>query len=282
MQIPVSDSHLHLWDIKNLNYPWLSSVPELNQAFLLSDLMAATKNLHIENFVFVQSECEAAQALAEAIWVAELAERDARIHGIIAHAMLEQGEDIRAHLTALKKIPLVKGVRRVLQSETNDFCLQPNFIAGVKLLGEFDFSFDISVKMEQLPAVVQLVEQCPQVKFILNHMGKPNIAAQKFQPWAEQIKKLAAFPNVWCKVSGLITEAHHQTWRSDDLKPYIMHAVQEFSFDRVMFGSDWPTLNLAGSYAHWVHTLHDILSHHYPDTELKKLFYDNVNRCYTL
>lgn len=282
MHFPVSDAHLHLWDNGNLNYPWLSNVPSLNQSFLLTDLMNATKNLHIENFVFIQSECEPTQALAEAQWVSELAQRDARIHAIVAHAQLEQGKDIRAHLTALHNIPQVRGVRRVLQTEADDFCLQPKFIEGVKLLPEFKFNFDLSVREQQLPAVIRLIEQCPEVKFILDHMGKPDIRSTQFDDWALKIKTVAAFPNVWCKVSGLLTEAQHQAWCSDELKPYVLHAVQEFGFDRVMFGSDWPALNLAGSYTHWVNTLHDILSHHYSESDLKKFFYENTWRCYAV
>lgn len=282
MHFAVTDSHLHLWDSRTFNYPWLSNQPALSQSFLLTDLLIATKNLHIENFVYIQSDCEPSQALAEALWVAELAQRDARIHAIVAHALLEQGEAIRAHLAALKNIPLVHGVRRSLHAEADDFCVQQSFIDGVKSLAEFNFSFDICAKPQQLPAVIRLVEQCSNVKFILNHMGKPNIATKQFEPWAEHIKTLAAFPNVWCKISGLITEAHHQTWRSDDLKPYILHAIKEFSCDRVMFGSDWPILNLAGSYTHWAHTLHDLLNHHCTEEELKKIFYSNAKTCYAL
>ncbi len=282
MHFPITDSHLHLWDNKNLNYPWLESVPSLNQSFLLTELMDATKTLHIESFVFVQSDCDAAQSLAEANWVLDLAKRDARIHGIVAHASLELGDEVRTHLAALKENKLVKGIRRLLQAEADDFCLQQKFIDGVRLLAEFNFSFDLCVKPHQLPAVIRLVEQCPDVRFVLNHLGKPDVAGKQLQPWQDNISKLATFPNVWCKISGLTTEAHHQTWRSDDLKPYINHVIKEFSFDRVMFGSDWPVVNLAGSYAHWAHTLYDLLSHQFTEPELKKLFHENVWRCYQL
>ncbi|EKD54299.1 MAG: hypothetical protein ACD_60C00099G0007 [uncultured bacterium] len=281
MHFPITDSHVHLWDKQELNYSWLQSLPELNQSFLLSELMDATHSLHIESFVFVQAECDVNQSLAEVAWVTRLAKRDARIHGIVAQAPLEQGELIKTQLAELKKNKLVKGIRRVLQSEADDFCLQQNFIQGVKLLSEFNFSFDVCVKAHQLPAVIRLVEQCPKVNFILDHLGKPNVAEKKMSPWQENITRLAAFSNVWCKISGLITEAHHQTWRSEDLRPYILHAIKEFTFDRVMFGSDWPVVNLAGSYAHWVHTLYDLLSDA-SEQELRKLFHQNAWRCYAL
>lgn len=282
MHFPITDSHLHLWDNNNLNYPWLEKMPTLNQSFLLTDLMDATKSLHIESFVFVQAECEPQQSLAEVNWVFELAKRDARIHGIVAHAPLELGADVKPHLTALKENKLVKGVRRLLQAETDDFCLEKKFVTGVQLLSDYNFSFDLCVKPHQLPAAIRLVEQCQDVRFVLNHLGKPNIAKKQLQPWQDNISQLASFKNVWCKISGLTTEAHHQTWCSDDLRPYINHAIKEFTFDRVMFGSDWPVVNLAGSYTHWAHTLYDLLSHQFAEPELKKLFHENVWRFYQL
>ncbi len=282
MHFPITDSHLHLWDNKNFNYSWLQNLPLLNQSFLLTDLLDATKSLHIESFVFVQSDCAPTESLAEANWVTELAKRDARIHGIVAYAALELGARVKPHLSALKENKLVKGVRRTLQFEADNFCVQKNFIEGVALLAEFDFSFDLSLKPQQLPMAIDLVQQCPNVRFVLNHLGRPNVAAKQLQPWQDHISQLANFPNVWCKISGLTTEAHHQTWRSEDLKPYIHHVIKEFSFDRVMFGSNWPVVNLAGSYTHWAHTLYDLLIHHYSEPELKKLFHENVWRFYQL
>ncbi len=202
--------------------------------------------------------------------------------GMIAHASLECGNEARAHLENLKKYPLVKGVRRLLLAEKNDFCLQEKFIEGVKLLPEFNLSFDICVTTQQLPFVIRMVEQCPEVKFILEHLGNPNMVAKELDFWQKHMTELATFPNVWCKISRLITE-ETQNWSSDHLKPYIYHAISTFSYDRVMFGSDWPVVNVASSYAHWVHTLHDLLIHHHAsEDELKKLFQENARRCYEL
>ena len=282
MNFPITDSHLHLWDEKNLDYPWLKTMPTLERSFLLSDLMEATKSLHLESIVFMQSGCEEKQSLEEVKWVSELAKRDARIQAIIAHAALELGEDVRTHLTTLKKNKLVKGVRRTLNTEKNDFCLQEKFIQGVKLLPEFNFSFDVCVGAQQLPSVIRMVEQCPEVKFILEHLGNPTIAEKELERWQAQVSQLAAFPNVWCKLSRLIRE-DQPVWSSEDLKPYIYHAIKEFSYDRVMFGSDWPVVNLAASYSHWTHTLHDLLIHHNAsEEELKKIFHSNARRCYDL
>ena len=282
MHFPITDSHLHLWDDKNFNYPWLDSMPMLNRSYLLSDFMEATKTLHVESCVFIQSGCEVEQSMAEVNWVTELTKRDARIRGIVAYAALELGNEIRSYLELLKNNKLVKGVRRILLNEKNDFCLQEKFIEGIKLLTEFNFSFDMGLTAQQLPAAIRLVEQCPQVNFILEHLGNPNMAAQELDVWQKHMSELAVFPNVWCKISRLITE-NTQNWSSDHLKPYIYHVIEEFSYDRVMFGSDWPIVNVASSYTHWVHTLYDLLIHHHAaENDLKKLFRENARRCYAL
>lgn len=282
MHFPISDSHLHLWDDSHLNYPWLTSFPMLNRSYLLSDFMEATKSLHVESCVFIQSGCEEAQSLAEVNWITELARRDARIRGIIAYASVEMGKEIRPYLEILKNNKLVKGVRRSLLAEENDFCLQEKFLEGVRLLAEFDFSFEICINASQLPSAIQMVEHCPQVKFILEHLGNPNMSIKTLDQWQTNITELAAFPNVWCKISRVITE-DTQNWSSEDLKPYIYHAIKEFSYDRVMFGSDWPVVNIASSYAHWVHILHDLLTHHGASAqELKNIFQENAQRYYAL
>lgn len=282
MHFPITDSHLHLWDDKRLNYLWLASMPMLNGSYVLSDLMEATKSLHLESCVFIQSGCEETQSLEEVEWVTNLAKRDARIRGIIAHASLELGNEIRPYLETLKKNPLVKGVRRSLAPEKNDFCLQEKFLEGVQALADFNFSLDICIHAEQLPSVIRMVEQCPTVKFVLEHLGNPGIAMTDFNAWQGWISELAVFPNVWCKVSRVIME-NTRNWSSDALKPYVYHAVKEFSYDRVMFGSDWPVVNLASSYAHWAHILYDLLIHHEAsEADLKKIFHDNATRCYAL
>lgn len=279
--IPLVDSHVHLWSEDQLSYPWLASVPSLNKTFALAELTKATQSMSIESFIFVQAECDPSQSLAEVEWVTKLSQEETRIRGIVAQAPLEQGEEVRQHLALLQQNVLVKGIRRLLQSEADDFCLQKKFIEGVQMLAEYNFSFDICIKSTQLPAVIKLVEQCPKVHFILDHMGKPNIAEKQMQPWQDHITTLASFPNVSCKISGLITEANHQTWRADDLKPYVLHAIKTFGFDRVIFGSDWPVATLAGTYTQWVSALNDI-THSFSAADRIKLFYENSYQCYRL
>lgn len=282
LNIPIVDAHLHFWDVNKLNYSWLNEFPILNQSYKLNELNQAIGSLNVSTLIFVEATCEANQALDEVAYITELAKQDPRLKAIVAFAPLEQGKSVRSHLDKLKKNPLVKGVRRLIQSESDlNFCLQPKFIEGVKLLPDYDFSFDICIHEKQLPAVIRLVEACPQTNFILDHMAKPNIAAKEFSPWQDNLTQLTTFPNVACKISGLLTEASHQTWQINDLTPYISHAINVFGFKRIMFGSDWPVMNLAGSYQRWIQALWDILRGT-PSHQLQQFFSDNARAYYRI
>ncbi|MDA2928592.1 amidohydrolase family protein [Acidobacteria bacterium AH-259-O06] len=193
---------------------------------------------------------------------------------------MEKGEAVYDELAELADCELVKGVRRVFQSEPDpEFCLQPSFLKAVKTLPEFDFSFDICIYHIQMSAAVQLVQRCPEVKFVLDHVGKPALRDHLLEPWRRHIKNLASLPNVWCKISGMVTEADHESWQKEHLKPYIDHVFECFGSDRVMFGGDWPVLRLATDYENWVETLREALAGA-SKIELRKLFKENAERFY--
>ncbi len=235
---------------------------------------------NVQKFIFVESGCESAQGLAEVDWVSGLAKADPRLKGIVAHAPLEKGEGVRAELGALARRPLVKGVRRLLQDEReSDFCLRPAFLAGVKLLAEYGFTFDICVRHNQLRSVVTLVDNLPQVIFVLDHFGKPGVRGGYTEPWATDLKALAASPNVVCKISGLATEADWNYWQPNDLKWYFERALEVFGFDRVLFGSDWPVATLATSYQRWVEIVQSMVSSAGSAASFK-LFQTNAERIY--
>jgi len=253
---PLVDTHLHLWDPAHLRYSWLEEVPALNRRFALAEFRAACGPVAVAQLVFVQCECLPAQALAEVDWVASLAAADPRLRGIVAFAPLEQGDAVAPHLAALAQRPLVKGVRRLLQSEPDpEFCLRPDFVRGVRALARHEFSFDLCLKHPQLASAIRLVRQCPEVRFVLDHLGKPDAKAGLLEPWRSELRELAALPNVVCKISGLVTEADHARWTPADLQPYLAHAFECFGFDRVLFGGDWPVSTLAADYPRWVQTL---------------------------
>jgi len=198
----------------------------------------------------------------------------------VAHASLERGDEARAELEFLASRYLVKGVRRNVQSEPDpEFCLGPEFLAGVRLLAEFGFTFDLCLRHEQLPVAAELARRVPEVTFVLDHLGKPDVPNKMFQPWANGLKALAVLPNVVAKVSGLTTEADWSAWRPADLTPYLNHALQSFGTRRLMFGSDWPVMTLATDYQRWIETVRTQVPLS-KEEDWEQLFHTNAERIY--
>jgi L-fuconolactonase len=279
---PIVDTHVHLWDPGYLRYPWLDGNNLLNKPYLLDDYKRATGPVQVEKMVFLQAEVDPSQFMQEAAWVTELAQIDPRIQGIVPWAPLEQGDAARVHLEALAQNPLIKGVRRLIQSEPDvEFCLRPDFVRGVQALPDYGLSFDICIYERQMASTVKMVAQCPNVQFVLDHIGKPQIVNHLMEPWRTEIRKLAEFPNVWCKMSGMVTEADHQHWTPADLQPYIDHVIEVFGFERVMFGGDWPVAFQAVEYPRWVSTLENAVAGA-SEHELRALFHDNAIAFYRL
>ena len=280
---PVIDTHVHFWDPGRLRYPWLVDLPPLNHPHLPVDHQKATTGIPIEGLVFIQCEADVSQYREEARWVAELAQADPRLRGIVPWAPLEQGEGARSALEELARIPLVKGVRRIIQFEDDPgFCLQPGFVRGVQLLTEFGLSFELCIKGdEQFANILKLARRCPGVSFILDHIGKPFIKEGRRQPWASYLKQLADLPNTWCKISGLVNEAEWGSWDLVDLRPYLDHVLTSFGFGRVCFGGDWPVCTLATTYARWFDALREAVAD-CSEAEERGLFHDNAVAFYRL
>jgi L-fuconolactonase len=280
-QISIIDAHAHLWNPDIFNMPWLEDVPALRRSFGLQEYHEQTRRLPIAGMVYVEVGIDPQQALREAYHVVKLAQEEPRLQAIVAAAPIEQGPAVGGHLKALTALsPLVKGVRRNIQDEAEpDFCLRPDFVEGVRLLAEYGLSFDLCIRHWQLRSIVELVSRCPDTRFILDHLGKPDIRQHVLDPWREHLAQLAALPNVWCKISGLVTEADPQHWTPDDLAPYIAYTLEVFGEDRVMFGSDWPVLLLATSYDWWTETL-DSLTRHLSPAVKHKLWAENARRFY--
>lgn len=278
----IVDSHIHFWDPNHLRYPWLAGAPAINRAHLPEDLRRAAEAVDLQGIVFVEADLHPDDRLAEVAWVSELAQAEPRIQAIVAAAPLEQGrEAVRPHLEALARYPLVRGIRRLIQSEAPGFCTQPAFVAAVQSLPDYGFSFDICIKHHQAEDAIRLVEQCPHVSFILDHFGKPAVKDNLLDPWRDHLRTLAGFPNVVCKISGLATEADYQNWTQDQLKPYIDHALEVFGPDRVLYGGDWPVSTQAIGYQQWIDTI-NWAANHLDDDARHKLFVENARRVYRL
>jgi predicted TIM-barrel fold metal-dependent hydrolase len=280
---PILDSHVHIWHPERMRIPWLDSIPSLNQAMWLDDYAAATQGLDIEGFVYLQVEVAPPYALIEATEIVKLSRQNPLVRGVVPWAPLEFGDRCKVFLQYLTAIGSeIKGVRRIVQDEPDpEYCLQPDFVRGNQLLAEFGLSSDLCCNYRQLAANVELVRRCPQTQFIMDHIAKPGIRDDGFQPWADQMRELASLPNCCCKVSGVVTEADHDAWTIEDVKPFVLHTLDVFGEDRVAFGSDWPVVTLASSYALWVETL-DTLTYDLSEQAKRKLWHDNAFRFYRL
>lgn len=278
----IVDSHVHLWNPQQLRYAWLDGLPQLNRAFLPNDFDAAVGAASVGKIVFVECGCDSSLSFEEVDWISGLAKIEPRLKAIVAHAPMELGVAVRPQLLRLASRPLVRGVRRLLQGEADlDFCLRPDFIAGVKLLAEFNFTFDVCIRHEQLPSVTELVRRVPEVQFVLDHFGKPPVKAGQVEPWATQLRALAKLPNVVCKISGLTTEADWQSWNAEQLCPYFETALAAFGYDRVLFGGDWPVSTLATSYQRWLETVSELTASA-SEAYRQKLFQLNAERIYRI
>lgn len=279
---PIVDAHVHFWDPSRLAYPWLGEVGALRRPFLVEDFERARGAVAVEAMVFVECDTAPTQALDEVEFVTGLAQREPRIRGVVASLRVEDEGGLAGTLARLAQNPLVKGVRRLLQGESDPrFCLREEFVRGVRELAKHDLSFDLCVHHSQLEAAVELVRRCPDVRFVLDHIGKPDIRRHVIDPWRDHIHELGCLRNVSCKLSGLVTEADHERWTEDGLSPYIAHVLDSFGPARVMFGGDWPVATLACVYPRWVEVVEGAVSLFSP-AEQRAVFADNATRFYRL
>lgn len=273
---PLIDTHLHLWDPAQV--AWVRGNPTFNRVFDAAAFGEASAECRITRAVFVQ--CDAVDALAEVAWVAQQAKKDPRIAGIVAHAPVEQGAAVAASLRALVAEPLVRGIRRIIQGEPLGFCARAEVVAGMQALAAHDLSFDLCLRRAQLPEVITLVKACPQVRFMLDHLGNPPIKDRTMDGWAAPFAELAALPNVWCKLSGIVTVAAKE-WTIEDLAPYVEHALKTFTPARLVWGSDWPVVLKASDYRHWVDATRTLLAG-LPAAQQQQILHDNAIAFYRL
>jgi L-fuconolactonase len=253
-----TDSHVHFWDRALMPYTWLEGLPSIRDRHTPEELHRETAGHVPDKIVFV--EC-GAPWLEEVKWVEQLASKESRIRGIVAKATVNAGVQTSADIAVLRQHPLVRGVRHHFEHEKDPgYCARPEFIRGVSELAAAGLSFDICCKHPALPAVIELVRRCPEAQFILDHAGKPGISIGLLDPWRDNIRVLAKLPNIVCKFSGLVTEADHQHWTTDQLRPYASHLLETFGPSRLLFGGDWPVVKLASGYIRWLDTARELVA----------------------
>jgi L-fuconolactonase len=240
------DAHQHFWAYITSEYEWIDeSMAALRRDFLPSDLKPELDRAGFQGCVAVQAR----QTLEETHWLLKLASESPFILGVVGWVDVRSAQ-LRSELRGLVKDSKLVGVRHIVQSELDDrFLLQPDFLRGVSLLEEFDLAYDILIYEKHLPVAAEFVERFPRQRFVLDHLAKPAIREQRLHPWTEGIRGLAKFPNVCCKLSGLLTEADWHGWTTEQFKPYLDIAFDCFGADRLMIGSDWPVCTVAASYS---------------------------------
>jgi L-fuconolactonase len=232
--------------------------------------------------VFVQCECLPEQHLDELRWVQSLADADPRIAGIVPWAPLEAGDDVHEELVQIAADPRVKGIRRIIQFEDDvDFCARAEFVRGVQLLADVQLHFEITIASVHMPNALKLIDQCPQVRFILDHIGNPNIRSGQRQPWATHMKAIGGCDGVYCKVSNFACNADLENWKRDDFVPYFETVVETFGHDRIIWAGDWPHALRAIQYVEWVQ-IADWMTRHWSKEDRYKLFHDNAVQFYRL
>ncbi|MBX3735100.1 MAG: amidohydrolase [Candidatus Didemnitutus sp.] len=272
------DTHQHLWDPRRLPYSWCASIPALHRTFSLDDYRAASRGAGIAKTVFMECDVDDPHQLAEAEHVQQLAETDPLIQGIVASGRPEH-DGFAAHLRALARLPRLRGIRRVLHVVPDGLCLEPRFAENLRLLPDYGLTFDVCALPRQLANVRTLAERCPQVTFILDHVGVPDVKNRMDEPWRTGLARLADLPNVNCKISGLVAYADSATWTVDDLRPYFEHAVACFGWDRLVWGGDWPVCTLTAPLSRWVEATHALTASATP-AQRALLYHRNAERLY--
>ena len=276
----VIDSHVHFWDPTVLRYPWLSGLPALAAPFRPSDY-APLASGEVDAVVFVEANPAPELAADEVTWVDALAEAEPRIAGIVAFVDLLDETRRDAALARLERTPRVVGVRHNIQNQPTGFALQPAFVRGVQQVGASGRPFDLCITADQLDEVIELVKRCSDVRFVLDHCGKPAIRDDAYETWAGNLEQLASHDRVSCKISGLLTEAREDQRTADALARWIERARDCFGSSRLLYGSDWPVSTLGGGVDHW-RSIVGTITASWTETERRALFADNATRTYGL
>ena len=276
----IIDTHQHLWDLDLFTYSWIDDIPALRKSFRMEDYLKAGEGLGIEKSVHLEADVDEAYLLDETRHILALAEQDNPLEGVVACGRPEKPH-FADYLDQIAGHPKLKGIRRVLHTQPDGLGQTSLFAENVRLLAAYGLSFDICVLARQLPIAIRLVGDCPKVSFILDHCGVPQVKERVIDPWRQHIRELSKFPNLVCKVSGLVAYADPKKWTAEDLRPYVDHVIECFGWDRVMFGSDWPVCTLSAPLRKWVETL-KMLTDNAGKEKQQKLFYENATRVYRL
>jgi len=270
-ELPVIDAHQHFWEYEESKHSWIDDeMADIRRDFLPHDLAPVLEANGIDGCVAVQAD----QTEAETNFLINLASKHPFIKAVVGWVDL-RAEDISERLQHYAFLKVVKGFRHVLQGEEPAFMLQSSFVRGIAALQNFNFTYDILVFPKHLKAAKQLVQQFPDQRFVIDHIAKPYIREGLVDEWKRDIKSLAVFPNVFCKVSGMVTETNYKSWRPEDFHPYLNVVTAAFGTNRIMYGSDWPVCQVAASYQQTMSIVKDYYKA-FSETEQQSIFGKNA------
>ena len=275
---PVVDSHQHFWDISRLDYSWMpEDESPLRRDFLPADLRPLIADAGVDRSVIVQAH----QSMDETYWLLDLADETDFVAGVVAWVDLAD-PNVGATLDELTERRYFCGVRHPWHDEV-DFAwvVRPDIVRGLRELAVRGIAFDLLSRPPHLPFIPQLLNEVPDLRTVVDHISKPLIAEGEIEPWSTDLARVAENPTVMCKVSGMVTEAVHESWTLEDLRPYVERVVEVFGYDRLMFGSDWPVCTQAAAYGQVVSAYREALGP-LSDSDRDAVFGGNAARFYRL
>lgn len=271
------DAHQHFWKFDPLRDSWIDeTMQKIQRDFLPEDLLPLLQENKFSGCIAVQ----ASQSEDETNFLINLATKNDFIKGVVGWIDL-RGVTIEERLNHFSSNKIIKGFRHVVQGEADDFMLRKDFQNGIAALKQFNYTYDILIFHRQLPAAIKLVNEFPDQPFVIDHIAKPDIKSGDIASWKKGIEEIAKAENVSCKISGMVTEADWKNWKTDDLKPYLDVIFENFSADKLMFGSDWPVSNVASDYTEVVKTLEDYISQLGVQNQ-NKIWHENATSFYKL
>ena len=249
------DAHQHFWNYDAVRDSWMDEMDILKRNYLPNDI----ENLLLQNNIDGCISVQADQSEIETAFLLREAEKNTFIKGVVGWVDLQSAQ-AGDRLTHFKTYPKFRGVRHIVQSEAPGFMLKPEFKAGLKAVRDHNLSYDILIYPHQLDDAIKICKEFPENKLIIDHLAKPNIKKREIAQWAVQMLEIASNKNVYCKLSGLVTEGNWQGWKEDDFKPYLDIASEAFGEDRLIFGSDWPVCLVAAEYREVLNVIENYLA----------------------
>lgn len=273
----IIDTHVHFWKYDKVRDAWITNdMKILRQDYVPAHLIPTLKRNDVDGCVAVQ----AGQTEYETHFLVELSKTHPEIKGVVGWVDL-LNKNLEERLQFFSQYNIIKGWRHVVQSEPDDFLLRTDFQNGIRALQQYDYTYDILIYHYQLKAALELVSKFPEQKFVVDHCAKPDIGKKDIEEWRTSINELAKHTNVYCKLSGLLTETRWKQWSPADFYPYLDTVFEAFGTDRLMFGSDWPVMLLSGIYVQWKSLLEKYMENFVEEDRLK-VFGENAIEFYNL